>query len=172
MRVFSGIMLAGVLLTLTACSSESSNETIQADNDMIAEDNGATSPDAPANQAMNEVAAAERSSATLPMNAIPPALRGRWGMVKNDCTSTHGDAKGLLEISATKLTFYESRGTLGKVSEIEPTRLRALYNFEGEGQTWQINMLLEVQDGGKSLIRKEYGEASVPESYHYSRCES
>ena len=29
---------------------------------------------------------------------IPAALRGRWGMTPADCTSTRGDAKGLLEI--------------------------------------------------------------------------
>jgi len=139
---------------------------------MMAKDNFAGAPETPANQVMNEAATAEDHPPKLPMNSIPRALRGRWGMVKNDCTSTHGDAKGLMEITAARLTFYESRGMLAKISEIEPTRLRALYNFEGEGQTWQRDMVLEVQDGGHSLVRKEYGDGGAADSYHYTRCAS
>src|SRR5688500_4994135 len=30
--------------------------------------------------------------------AIPAAFHGRWGMVPADCTSTKGDAKGLITI--------------------------------------------------------------------------
>ena len=172
MRVYIGLILTTALLALSACSSESTNKNLPNDNDMIAEDNVATAPDTSANQVMNEAATAGASSATLPMNAIPRALRGRWGMVKNDCTSTHGDAKGLMEISAARLTFYESRGMLAKISEIEPTRLRALYNFEGEGQTWQRDIVLEVQDAGQSLIRKEYSDGGAADSYHYTRCAS
>lgn len=172
MRVYTGLVLTAALLALAACSSESSNETLPTDNDMIAKDEVTEAPAAPVNEARSEAVATGGSSARLPMNAIPTALRGRWGMVRNDCTSIHGDAKGLLEIGANRLTFYESRGTLAKISEIEPTRLRALYDFEGEGQSWQRDMVLEVQDGGQSLIRKEYGDGSSPESYHYTRCAS
>src|SRR5918996_4286908 len=31
---------------------------------------------------------------------IPASLHGRWGLTPGDCTSTRGDAKGLLVISA------------------------------------------------------------------------
>jgi hypothetical protein len=176
MRQNMVLALSIALIALAACSREPANEAQPSDNDMIAEDNEAntTAPHSnmSANSDFGNNMGASSNSGKLPMNAIPAALRGRWGMVKNDCTSTHGDAKGLLEISSGKLTFYESRGTLGKVSEIEPTRIRAMYNFEGEGQTWQRDMILEVQDGGQSLIRMEYSDATTPESYHYSRCAS
>jgi len=103
-------------------------------------------------------------------SAIPRMLRGRWGMVPADCTSVHGDAKGLMEISPTTLTFYESRGTLRTIKETEPSRLRALYDFEGEGMQWKRDMLLTVQDDGQTLIRQEFGEGAAPEAYRYKRC--
>lgn len=157
-----------VSLTLTACSSETQKES-PPDNNMIVEDNEiAGVPEAANNRAASE--AHDNAPTQLDMNSIPPALRGRWGMVKLDCTSTHGDAKGLLEINANRLTFYESRGTLTKVSEIEPTRLRARYSFEGEGQSWQSDVVLEAQDEGQSLVRTDYGAGSAPQTYHYSRC--
>src|SRR5687768_11553061 len=46
-----------------------------------------------------------------PAASIPAALHGRWGMSPADCTSTRGDAKGLLVVSADGLRFYESRAT-------------------------------------------------------------
>ena len=42
--------------------------------------------------------------------AIPASLHGRWGLTPADCTSTRGDAKGLLIVSADGLKFYESLG--------------------------------------------------------------
>lgn len=167
-----GVFATSLLLTLAACSSGGNDETQAVDNGVIVEENAAAVPYASENASASGSTPASDASAPLAKNAIPTVLRGRWGMVNNDCTTIHGDAKGLLEISATKLTFYESRGTLAKVSEIEPTRLRALYNFEGEGQSWQRDIVLEVQDGGQSLIRREYGDGAAPENYHYTRCAS
>src|SRR5690349_7888152 len=49
--------------------------------------------------------------------AIPVAMQGRWGLVPADCTSTQGDAKGLIIVNAGTIAFYESRATLGEVKE-------------------------------------------------------
>ena len=38
---------------------------------------------------------------------IPAAIRGRWGLTPADCTSTRGDAKGLLEIGPDTLKCSE-----------------------------------------------------------------
>ncbi|HEX6218205.1 MAG TPA: hypothetical protein VFZ35_02900, partial [Sphingomicrobium sp.] len=46
---------------------------------------------------------------TTPAAAIPAFLHGRWGLTPGDCTSTRGDNKGLLTITAERLEFYESR---------------------------------------------------------------
>src|SRR5690606_28534444 len=88
---------------------------------------------------------------------IPEALRGRWGLVAADCEPGRSDAKGLLVVSADKLEFYESVGTLGEASERTPQRLRASFAFTGEGMSWTRDMLLEAQAGGKTLLRQEFG---------------
>ena len=110
------------------------------------------------------------SDTAAPIAAIPAALQGRWGMVPADCTSTRGDAKGLLKIDGKTLEFYESVGTLGEVKEQSATRLRATFAFTGEGMNWSRDEVLDVQDNGKTLVRREYGEDASPEPFKYSKC--
>lgn len=99
---------------------------------------------------------------------IPSSLRGRWGLVAADCEPGRADAKGLLVVSADKLEFYESVGTLGTVSERLPQTLRANFAFTGEGMTWTREMSLESD--GKTLVRTEYGADAMPEPLRYTKC--
>lgn len=101
-------------------------------------------------------------------SAIPAALQGRWGLVAADCEPGRADAKGLLVVSANKLEFYESVGTLGPVSESDASSLRALFAFTGEGMTWTRDMQLTVE--GDTLVRREFGADAAPEPFSYSRC--
>ena len=101
---------------------------------------------------------------------IPKPVQGRWGLVPADCTSTRGDAKGLLVIGPTTLTFYESRGTLGQVAERDASHIRATFAFEGEGQSWRRDQVLDAQDDGRTLLRREYGADSMPGPLKYTRC--
>lgn len=101
---------------------------------------------------------------------IPDALQGRWGMVPADCTSTLGDAKGLLTITAGTMQFYESRGVLKSIAEQSPTRLVADFDFTGEGMAWQRRMVLDAQDDGRTLVRREYGVDAAPGAFRYARC--
>ncbi|MDQ4419470.1 hypothetical protein OOT33_03330 [Sphingobium sp. DEHP117] len=169
------LLTLATLMSLGACSPGEKEQNAQADNDMILEDNMAQVPEAPANGIAN--GAADRADAPPAIaqdsaTAIPPALRGRWGMVPKDCTSLHGDAKGLLEISATDLTFYESRGTLKALTEREPTRIKGRFTFNGEGMTWQSTITLTVQDNGQTLIRQEDPDDGPPGTYRYARCKA
>jgi hypothetical protein len=101
---------------------------------------------------------------------IPQAVRGRWGLVPADCTSTRGDAKGLLEIDATTLRFYESRGTLGDIERRSENAIAAEFAFEGEGQTWSRDMTLSVEGGGRTLVREESGDDALEAPLEYTRC--
>jgi len=101
---------------------------------------------------------------------IPAAIQGRWGMVAADCEPARADAKGLLEIDPRRLKFYESVGTLDELEEMEPTRIRGEFSFSGEGMTWDRDVTLDVQDGGKTLIRREYGDDAAPGPFRYSKC--
>lgn len=150
------------LIALVACDSGAT--------DADAEPTGATKAAAP-----SPVAAAPTPSGTATppppaVNTIPAAIQGRWGLVPADCTSTRGDAKGLLTIDGTKLRFYESVGTLDEIEEASDTRIRASFDFTGEGMTWERDVALEVQDNGRTLIRRESGEDAAPEPFRYSKC--
>lgn len=102
--------------------------------------------------------------------AIPADMRGRWGLVSADCDPSRSDAKGLLTITADKLEFYESVATLDEIEEATPTRLRATFDFIGEGMTWERDMLIELQDDGRALLRREFGEDAAPDAFRYAQC--
>ena len=102
--------------------------------------------------------------------AIPTAIRGRWGLVEADCEPGRDDAKGLLTISANELDFYESVGTLDDVKELGETRIRADFDFVGEGQEWERDVTLEAREGGTVLIRREDGVDAAPGEFRYTKC--
>ena len=102
--------------------------------------------------------------------SIPARFHGRWGLVEADCTSTRGDAKGLLRIDDNRLTFYESRGTLDRIDGYVPAdRFTANYGFSGEGQAWQRVVTLERLPDGR-LRRVEEGGEEGPVDLVYSPC--
>ena len=96
---------------------------------------------------------------------IPAALQGRWGLTPADCTSTRGDAKGLLEIGPDSLKFYESRAVPGTSIESGDQGISGNFNFTGEGQEWSKYVSLKLQ--GKVLTRTERNPVA---SYDYARC--
>lgn len=110
------------------------------------------------------------SSATGGMSEIPETIRGRWGLVPADCTSTRGDAKGLLVVSADQLRFYESVAKLGEIKEAGESRIRGTFDYSGEGQSWTNDVVLDVQDDGKTMIRRDYGKDAMPGPLKYTRC--
>lgn len=110
-------------------------------------------------------------AAAKPVTAsIPDSLRGRWGLVPADCTSQRGDAKGLLIIYPDQLRFYESTAKLGETIKQAPDSIRANFAFTGEGSTWRREMILEVQDNGQRLMRREFGPEAMAEPLRYTRC--
>ena len=151
------------LLALAACDNGTQGagttaEEAAADGNLAANSSVGKIPDAPAD------------TGTPAPTEIPAAIRGRWGLVPGDCTSTRGDAKGLLTVTADKLQFYESVGTLDTIMEAEPTRIRASFDFEGEGMAWQREVVLDVQDDGATLIRRDYGQDAAPGPLRYAKC--
>src|SRR5436190_9616193 len=99
--------------------------------------------------------------------AIPAAFRGRWGMNPADCTSTKGDAKGLITIDPTSIKFFESKGTLTKVVLNAPENFTGTFAFSGEGQSWTNSQNLKLTGSSNTLIRSE---TDVDQSYTYKRC--
>lgn len=143
------ISTAGVALALAGCSGEKTDNPAT----------GETASPAVATPVVTETA-----------QSIPQAVQGRWGLVPADCTTTRGDEKGLLTIGPDSLKFYESQGKLGSIAERSDNRIRASFAFTGEGMEWTHDVVLDVQDGGKTLIRQNFGPDAEPGSYKYTRC--
>ena len=122
-------------------------------------------PSAPASEGAGLATASQAAVRTT----IPEQLHGRWGLVPPDCTSTRGDAKGLLVIDATSLKFYESVGKLANIAEAGETKIRANFDFTGEGMAWRLEETLELRD--ETLVRREAGQEAAPEPFNYTRCQ-
>ena len=158
-------------LALAACQQPTNDANIAIDNEVNAaeaanaeierpppsEDGGAP--------ALNNGMAAGNNMAGEPStpDSIPSQYRGRWGINAADCTSTRGDAKGLIVIDEGSIKFYESRATLKEQRPAIATSFAGLYGFTGEGQTWE--KVVTLTRTGNTLKR-----ADDEGSYNYQRC--
>lgn len=97
---------------------------------------------------------------------IPAGLHGRWGLTPGDCTSTRGDAKGLLIVSADGLRFYESRAVPGSDAQSSEDSISGHFTFTGEGQTWSRYEAVKRQK--EKLVRTE---ANPTASFTYAKCD-
>jgi hypothetical protein len=114
----------------------------------------------PANGAVNAVNPVPEPGAAV---SIPAQYRGRWGMVAADCEPGRSDAKGLMVVEATRLSFYESRAKLLEQRPAIATSFSGLFAFTGEGQNWQ--KVQTFTRTGDTLKR-----ADDEGSYTYTRC--
>ncbi len=151
------------LVMLAACDGGTPDETPAEAPAAPADDAGAVAP-APAPPTTSQPAEIAASS------DIPAAMRGRWGLVAADCEPGRADAKGLMTVSARKLEFYESVGTLARATEGDRTHLRGVFDFTGEGMSWQRDQSLELTEGGRALVRREFGQDASPEPLQYNKC--
>jgi hypothetical protein len=98
-----------------------------------------------------------------PGDIIPAAYQGRWGMAPADCTSTRGDAKGLITVGDMRIRFYESTATLKERRPAIATAFSGLFDFTGEGQRWE--KVMTFTRNGDTLKRAE-----EEGSFTYKRC--
>ena len=124
---------------------------------------GTPSADGSAPTNVATVPAAGAKSA--PAAAIPAKLHGRWGLTPGDCTSTRGDAKGLLVVGGDGLQFYESRAVPARNVHSSPDSFSADFGYTGEGQSWTKYETLTLK--GDKLVRTE---SSPMASFTYARC--
>ena len=94
---------------------------------------------------------------------IPAHYHGRWGMVAADCTSTRGDAKGLITIGDKTIKFYEATATLKEQRPAIATSFAGNFGFTGEGQTWEKVQTL-TRTGDTLKRAEETG------TFTYTRC--
>jgi hypothetical protein len=96
---------------------------------------------------------------------IPASLQGRWGLTPADCTTTKGDAKGLLTITPTDLRFHESRAVPAADTEIDGGTFSGTFKYAGEGRSWSRYEVLTLD--GQVLVRTETKPAA---SFNYAKC--
>lgn len=165
-------MIAAISLAALSLAGCGGGEKAATNDSVVLADNSVATTPAPPEAA--PTTAATPGSAPSPDTGtgtgIPVALHGRWGLVPADCTSTRGDNKGLLTINADTLRFYESVGTLDKVVERDASRIVADFAMTGEGQSWTRRMMLDAEDDGKTLIRREQGADAMLGLLRYQRC--
>jgi hypothetical protein len=101
---------------------------------------------------------------------IPAAIQGRWALNAADCPKKPGTDLTALVIDAANLRFHESHGELARVRERSTNRIAADYKFSGEGMDWDRLMVLSVEDGGKTLVRRDHGEGAAANAMRYTRC--
>lgn len=157
------ILIALPALALIACGQQTDTQSnIDAPSENVV---------LPADEGSMAGAPSPEGTDTTEADVIPAGLRGRWGMNANDCDPAQASAaKGLMEIDDTSIKFYESRAVVTSIEDREDTRIKASFDMTGEGMTWQRDMTLDVQDGGNTLIRREYGEGALPGPLKYQRC--
>ena len=158
-------------LALAACQQPADDSNIAINNEVNAAEaaNAAVEALPPSEQAgdpniINGLNEADDAGSEDPNVAfIPAQYRGRWGMVAADCTSTRGDAKGLITIADTTIKFYESIANLKERRPAIATSFSGLFGFTGEGQNWQ--KVMTFTRDGNTLTRAEQDGR-----FTYTRC--
>lgn len=152
--IFTGL----ILLSIAGCNKQ----------DPVDSNANAIAP-VPANPASTDAVSGGPppvSNNAEPGSGIPVAIQGRWGLTPADCIANRSDTKGLLEITADSLKFYESRAIPGTSIERDDTGISGNFNFTGEGQNWSKYVSLKLQ--GDGLVRTE---RSPMASYTYAKCD-
>ena len=158
------IFAAALLLALAACQ-QGSDDNIAIDETNTANAEIETLP--PDETVSNDADVSGNNSEAAAELAIPAAFRGSWGMVPADCTSTRGDNKGLIVIDSASIKFFESRGTLTKVTGDFPENFTGTFSFTGEGENWTNSQNLKLTGSSNTLVRKQSG---IAQPFTYKRC--
>ena len=158
------IFAAAMLLVLAGCQQGNDDNIAIDDTNTANAEIETLPPDEGNDQTAEANAANEPQAGAL---AIPAAFRGRWGMVPDDCTSTRGDAKGLIIVDEDSIKFFESNATLTKVTLNAPENFTGTFAFTGEGESWTNSQNLKLTGSSNTLIRKQ---SDVAQPFTYKRC--
>lgn len=172
MRQTSPLLPAALLsLALIACTQpDPNNIAIDEANDVSATADDVLPPSENA-ATPTEVNAATGNDAAPAAAVIPAQYRGRWGLVAADCTSTRGDAKGLIAVDDKTIEFYEARATLREQRPAIATSFSGLFGFTGEGQTWERVETLTVT-GDRMERRSTTPQGDAGDALTYTRCKA
>ena len=158
------IFAAAILFALAGCQ-QGNDDNIAIDETNTANAVIETLP--PDETVTNDVDDANTSDSSAGALLIPTAFRGRWGMVPDDCTSTRGDAKGLIIVDEDSIKFFESQARLTKVTGNFPENFTGTFAFTGEGENWTNSQNLKLTGSSNTLLRKQ---SDIAQPFTYKRC--
>ncbi len=175
MRTAKLTLLAIAFAAAAACRPSASDQNIMIDNNVAANaDIELLPPDESSAANVANGAAPAVAAEQVPVTTIPAAFQGRWGMVEGDCTSTRGDAKGLMVVGRDSIRFYESVARPAQLTLVGDRRIDGNYSATGEGQTWTMLMQLVLSGDRNSITRTVDEGDSAPSPggnrFTYRRC--
>jgi len=152
------LFLLGLIATLAACGQQprtvdnaANGAAASAEIDVLPPDDTVAPPEGDLTTEVASGPARPAGESEAPTLSIPAALHGRWGLVPGDCTSTRGDAKGLVTIGEDSIRFYESRARPVTLRSRSDRAIEGDFAFTGEGQEWTTTMSWSV--AGDTLTR-------------------
>ena len=167
LRAIAPIVSCAVMVAVVACSQRDpvANDANNTAAIPVSSDAASAATNAPDPTGAPPEKAQGATQTSDPSRLIPASLQGRWGLTPMDCTSTKGDAKGLLVVSASDLKFYESRAVPTQTAQSGTDSISGDFNYTGEGQTWTKFESLKAR--GDMLVRTESNPTA---SFTYARC--
>jgi hypothetical protein len=162
LRVIGPLLMCAMMVLIVACGGRDPPVANEANDTAGLPASNRSSPDATGAPPRTAPPASAQEAAT---QAIPASLQGRWGLSPMDCTSTRGDAKGLLVIGPAELRFYESRAVPGRDVQNGTDSIIGNFTYTGEGQTWTKFEALKLD--GEELVRTQSNPVA---SFTYARC--
>ncbi len=89
------------------------------------------------------------ATAAPQQQTIPAQFRGKWDWDLESCSSRASEGK--LIISADRVEFYESEGSVRSVVAHGNSDLELSIELSGEGETWISDKYFRLSDDQKSL---------------------
>jgi hypothetical protein len=109
----------------------------------------------------------------IPANArtvtIPPRFQGEFNAAPRFCGTGLSDMR--LRISATKIRFYESEGTVKSILTQPNGEITILAEYAGEGETWtDMGQFALSSDGRQLTVRNPSSEQTAQQNTFRIRC--
>ena len=110
--------------------------------------------------------AAQASARTV---SIPVRFQGEYDSALRYCGTGLSDMR--LRISATKIRFYESEGTVKSILTQANGELTIMAEYNGEGETWtDVDQFALSRDGRQLTVRNPSNEQTAQQSSIRIRC--
>ncbi len=108
------------------------------------------------------------AAATSAVNTIPVNFHGKWAAGKENCKANNSEQ---IKISTNKINFFKNEAELVAITQFEPTRLEAKFNYRvSNSDSTPYSYTLDLQNQENFLIMREYGDNARSGPIKYDKC--